>query len=185
VQDGRSEPRIESMTAAIACWHWRLTYLPNGRGSARCSVFHPTDPAFEPSLCQHQSPEPGNAILRDRDKGLQSPPPNPINRLQRQMRARIPVVRGLFALNEEISVLTRLCGGAGRTRTSNQTIISRYIVVVGFYLARNAACVMPRIRSMIHPKGDSLLAATKTRKGASDHVRLQPPTRQVPSRSCG
>jgi hypothetical protein len=40
------------------------------------------------------------------------------------MRARIPVVRGLFALNEEISVLTRLCGGAGRTRTTDQTIIT-------------------------------------------------------------
>ena len=35
------------------------------------------------------------------------------------------------------------------------------------------------------PKGDSLLAATQTRKGAPDHVRLQPPTRQVPPRSRG
>ena len=32
-------------------------------------LFHPTDPAFEPSLHQHQSPPWGNAILRDRDKG--------------------------------------------------------------------------------------------------------------------
>jgi hypothetical protein len=35
------------------------------------------------------------------------------------------------------------------------------------------------------PKGDSLLAATQTRKGAPDHVRLQPSTRQVPPRSRG
>jgi hypothetical protein len=33
-------------------------------------VYHPADPAFKPSLSQRQSPQPGNAILRDRDKGL-------------------------------------------------------------------------------------------------------------------
>jgi hypothetical protein len=33
------------------------TYLPNGRGNARCSAFHPTDPAFEPSLHQHKPGE--------------------------------------------------------------------------------------------------------------------------------
>jgi addiction module HigA family antidote len=34
---------------------------------------------------------------------------------------------GLFAMNREISVCARLRGGAGRTRTSNQTIISRVL----------------------------------------------------------
>jgi hypothetical protein len=42
-------------------------------------------------------------------------------------RARIPASSGLFALNREISVCVRLRGGAGRTRTSNQTIISRQL----------------------------------------------------------
>jgi hypothetical protein len=31
-----------------------------------------------------------------------------------KIRARIPLVRGLFARNEEIYALTRLCGGPGR-----------------------------------------------------------------------
>jgi hypothetical protein len=34
---------------------------------------------------------------------------------------------GQFALNREIPVCVRLRGGAGRTRTSNQTIISRQL----------------------------------------------------------
>jgi hypothetical protein len=43
------------------------------------------------------------------------------------MRARIAASSGLFALNREISVCAGLRGGAGRTRTSNQTIISRQL----------------------------------------------------------
>jgi hypothetical protein len=42
---------------------------PPVRGSARCSAFHPTDPALKPNLHQHRSPPLGNAILRGRDKG--------------------------------------------------------------------------------------------------------------------
>src|SRR5690242_10752727 len=49
------------------------TCLPNGRGNARCSAFHPTDPAFEPCLHQRRSPPPGNAILQGRDKGPERP----------------------------------------------------------------------------------------------------------------
>jgi hypothetical protein len=43
------------------------------------------------------------------------------------MRARIAASSGLFALNREISVCAGLRGGAGRTRTFNQTIISRLL----------------------------------------------------------
>jgi hypothetical protein len=43
------------------------------------------------------------------------------------MRAQIAASSGLFALNREISVCLRLRGGAGRTRTSNQTIISSWL----------------------------------------------------------
>jgi hypothetical protein len=39
------------------------TCLPNGQGSARFLAFRRTDPAFEPSLYQRQSPPPGNAIF--------------------------------------------------------------------------------------------------------------------------
>jgi hypothetical protein len=36
------------------------------------------------------------------------------------------ILWGLFAINREISVCVRLRGGAGRTRTSNQTVICRH-----------------------------------------------------------
>jgi hypothetical protein len=42
---------------------------PKNKFQTRWSAFHPTDPAFEPSLHQHRFPLSGNAILRGRDKG--------------------------------------------------------------------------------------------------------------------
>jgi Protein of unknown function (DUF2924) len=42
-----------------------------------------------------------------------------------KMRARIPASSGLFTPNREISVCVRLCGGAGRTRTSSQRVMSQ------------------------------------------------------------
>jgi hypothetical protein len=42
------------------------------------------------------------------------------------MRGRIPASSGLFATSREISVCARLRGGAERTRTSNQAIMSRH-----------------------------------------------------------
>jgi hypothetical protein len=44
-------------------------YSHKNKFQTRCSAFHPTDPAFEPSLHQHRFPLSGNAILRGRDKG--------------------------------------------------------------------------------------------------------------------
>jgi hypothetical protein len=41
------------------------------------------------------------------------------------VHTRKPANSGLFIMNREISVCVGLRGGAGRTRTSNQTIISR------------------------------------------------------------
>ena len=48
-----------------------IMYSPKNKFQTRCSAFHPTDPAFEPSLHQHRFPLSGNAILRGRDKGLE------------------------------------------------------------------------------------------------------------------
>jgi hypothetical protein len=45
-------------------------------------------------------------------------------RAETECPARIPANSGLFAINREISVCVRLRGGAGRTRTSNQTVIA-------------------------------------------------------------
>jgi hypothetical protein len=97
--------------------------LPNGRGDARCSAFHPTDPAFEPSLHQHKSLPAGNAILRGRDKGSERALEVQSTDCGDRTRARIPASSGLFALNRKISVYVGLRGGAGRTRTSNQSVI--------------------------------------------------------------
>jgi hypothetical protein len=101
------------------------TCLPNGQGSARCSAFRRIDSAFEPSLYQRQSPSSGNAIFQGRDKDPETGPAIQSADCRDKMRARIAASSGLFALNREISVCVRLRGGAGRTRTSNQTIISR------------------------------------------------------------
>ena len=107
----------------------RLTDLPTGMGpgSTRCLAFRRTDPTFEPSLRQHRSPLSGNAILRCRDKGAETAPQIHSTECRDKMRAGIPASSGLFALNREISGCARLRGGAGRTRTSNQTIISRQL----------------------------------------------------------
>jgi hypothetical protein len=98
----------------------RASYLPDGRGNARCSAFHPTDPAFEPSLHQHKSLPAGNAILRGRDKGPERALEVQLTVCRDKMRARIPASSGLFTPNREISVCLRLRGGAERTRTACQ-----------------------------------------------------------------
>jgi hypothetical protein len=47
---------IKAALMAVSRMAWAspvsLTSLPNGRSSARCSAFHPTDAAFKPSLYQ-------------------------------------------------------------------------------------------------------------------------------------
>ena len=63
------------------------------------------------------------------------------------MRARIAASSGLFALNREISVCAGLRGGAGRTRTSDQTIISgdhsllQHLILISMGCARRACRV--------------------------------------------
>jgi len=68
-----------------------------------------------------------NATLRNNFSG-QRQRPETVPAIQSadcrdKMRARIAASSGLFALNREISVCAGLRGGAGRTRTSNQTVI--------------------------------------------------------------
>jgi hypothetical protein len=96
----------------------------------RFSAFRHTDPAFEPSLRQDQSPLPGNGILRGRDKGTETASEIQSITCRDKTRPRIPPVRGYSGASREISVCTRLRGGAGRTRTSNQTIISRVLLSI-------------------------------------------------------
>ena len=79
-------------------------------------AFRRTDPAFEPSLRQHRSPLSGNAILRGRDEGAETAREIQSTACRDKMRARIPASSGLFAMNREISVRSRMRGGPGRTR---------------------------------------------------------------------
>jgi hypothetical protein len=65
----------------------------------------------------------GNAISRGRDKGPERVPEIQLTDYRDKTRARIPASSGLFALKREISVCVGLRGGAGRTRTSNQSVI--------------------------------------------------------------
>ena len=82
--------------------------------SNRLSLPRPSSPSGKRNFPgQRQRPEtlPANQSADCRDK----------------MRAQIAASSGRFALNREIPVCAGLRGGAGRTRTSNQTIISRQL----------------------------------------------------------
>ena len=73
------------------------TCLPNGQGSTRCLAFRRTDPAFEPSLYQRQSPPPGNAIFQGRDKDPETVPAIQSADCRDKMRAQIAASSGRFA----------------------------------------------------------------------------------------
>jgi hypothetical protein len=85
------------------------------------SLAPPVDPVWVPGtapITPQPSPPAGN-------KGPERVPEIQLTDYRDKTRARIPVSSGLFAPHREISVCVRLRGGAGRTRTSNQTVISR------------------------------------------------------------
>ena len=119
---------IFTFTVAATSPQFDLQPVPaEWSGITRCSAFRRTDPAFELRLRQHRPPLPGNAILQGRDKGPERAPEIQSTDCRDKRPAGIPTSSGLFATSREISVCTRLRGGAGRTRTSNQTIISRVL----------------------------------------------------------
>src|SRR5690242_13830384 len=65
----------------------------------------------------------GNAIFQGRDKDPETLPSIQSADCRDKMRAQIAANSGRFALNREIPVCAGLRGGAGRTRTSNQSVI--------------------------------------------------------------
>jgi hypothetical protein len=79
------------------------------------------------SLRHCRSPFPGNGILRGRDRRRRKGPSQSTDRQQRQSPAGKPTNSALFARHRENSVCVGLRGGAGRTRTCNQTIISSWL----------------------------------------------------------
>jgi hypothetical protein len=77
------------------------------------------------SLRHCQSLFPGNEILPGRDSGIERARHIQLIVSRDKVSARKPTNWAPFARHREISVCMGLRGGAGRTRTSNQTIISR------------------------------------------------------------
>ena len=75
-------------------------------------------------LYQGQPPPSGNVIFQGRDKAPKTVPAIQSADCKDKMRAQIAANSGRFALNWEISVCAGLRGGAGRTRTSNQMVMS-------------------------------------------------------------
>jgi hypothetical protein len=111
--------------AANALYRWSASARP---------AFHPTDAAFK-SLYQRQSPPSGNAILRGRDKGPETVPAIQSADCRDKMCAQIAASSGRFALIREIPICAGLRGGAERTRTSNQAVMSRHRGLEGLELA--------------------------------------------------
>ena len=80
--------------------------------------------SIEPSLRRHRSLLSGNAILGGRDKGPEMALEFRSAACRDRTRVRIPAGSGLFATRREISVCIGMRGGPGRTRTSNQAVMS-------------------------------------------------------------
>jgi hypothetical protein len=112
------------LRSIIGCGEFAIRTEPGNLRLRRCSAFRRIDSAFEPSLYQRQSPPSGNAIFQGRDKDPETAPAIQWADCRDKMRARIAASSGLFALNREISVCAGLRGGAERTQTSNQAVMS-------------------------------------------------------------
>jgi hypothetical protein len=114
-----------------------VTFLAQGRplcepgiqdnGNARRPEASEADSSspIRTSLRRYQSLFPGNGILRGRDSGVEKA--SHVHPLVSRDKAptRKPASSALLARHREISVCVGLRGGAERTQTANQTIISR------------------------------------------------------------
>ena len=107
---------------------WELsaspTCLPNGPASTRCSGFRRNSSHSNRVSAEQWSPLPGNGISRAEKKA-------PIGRQNHRSAVsetkwsyKIPAKSGHLARLQEISTIARMRGGPGRTRTSNQTVMS-------------------------------------------------------------
>ena len=111
---------------------WELsaspTCLRNGPASTRCSDFLRASSPFELSLRRRRSPLPGNGISRAEKKAPIRRPNHRSAVSETKRSFKNPDDSGPFARLQEISANVRLRGGPGRTRTSNQTVMSAVIL---------------------------------------------------------
>src|SRR5580704_8716671 len=80
--------------------------------------------AFEPSLFEPKSALPGNGIFRPETNGPKRRRSSRHGARETKPTRRTHADLGLIAGFREISVRTRMRGGPGRTRTSNQAVMS-------------------------------------------------------------
>jgi hypothetical protein len=106
---------------------WGRYGFIGGQGPVRGTTLARRDDPIRTSLRHCRSLFPGNGILRGRDSGVEKA--RHIQPIVSRDKApvRKPTNSALFARHREISVCMGLRGGAGRTRTSNQTIISSWL----------------------------------------------------------
>jgi len=97
---------------------------PNGAASTKCLAFPPNSRAFEPRLFELKSLFPGNGISWTETKA-----PKQARKFEDAFAETGPRKEagqfGASAENREISVRTRVRGGAGRTRTPNQAVMKQ------------------------------------------------------------
>src|SRR6202045_3305083 len=89
------------------------------------SLKHP----FEPSLFEPKSPLPGNGIFRPETNGPKRRRSSRRGDRGDKTYSQTPADSGLIAGFGEISVRTRMRGGPGRTRTSNQAVMRQWSAI--------------------------------------------------------
>jgi hypothetical protein len=116
----------------------RKSFWPSSvstRYVTRYSVLPGSNITFEPSLSNVSLRFPGNAIFRPETRA----PKRPLKAKCLIPETKRPeykaAKRGHFAILQEISVCMGMRGGAGRTRTSNQAVMSRHRRLGGLELA--------------------------------------------------
>jgi hypothetical protein len=96
---------------------------------------------FEPRLRHEKSPFPGNVFLRARDKGPKCRPSDVCAVSETKREHRTPANPGPFASCREMSANLGLRGGAERTRTFDQTIMSPQVTFCANPAMAHYCCV--------------------------------------------
>ena len=97
------------------------------RGSVRCSAFLRSRRRIRTESLPAAVSVSGKRNFTARDKGAEIARWIRLAVRRDQAPARKPADSGLFAKSREISVRLGLRGGPGRTRTSNQAVMSRWL----------------------------------------------------------
>ena len=117
--------RQPSKDGCLAAWELLASAIcpPNGHGNTRCLASLPRKCDSRTGLCLLQSPYPGNAISRPENKARNTPLSR-IHPRQRISARSKPRQLGAICCPRGNLRSRGVRGGPGRTRTSNQTVMS-------------------------------------------------------------